>query len=228
MNQIINELLNLADEEYRKFQKKLCPDTNKKIIGIRIPILKNLAKNIVKEGIGEEFLKNVKDEYYEEIVLQGLVIGYSKISIERKLEVIKKFVPKIDSWGICDSFVPSLKIKKESLDIIWDFILPYSQSKKEFEVRFAVIMMLDYYITEEYVDRVINILDNINNNGYYAKMAIAWTMAEIGIKFNTKAMEYLKKSNLDKFTYNKTLQKLIESYRITDEQKIILKGMKRI
>lgn len=88
--------------------------------------------------------------------------------------------------------------------------------------------MLDYYITEEYIDKVIKVIDEIENNEYYVQMAKAWVIAEIGIKFNEKAMGYLKGENkLDKFTYNKALQKMIESYRISDETKIVLKSMKK-
>ena len=101
-------------------------------------------------------------------------------------------------------------------------------SEKEFDVRFAVIMMLDYYLTEKYVDEVLEKLDQISHEGYYVKMAIAWCIAEIGIKFNEKAMNYLKNENhLDKFTFNKALQKMRESYRIDLAQKEILKQMKR-
>ena len=89
-------------------------------------------------------------------------------------------------------------------------------------------MMLDYFIIDEYIDEVIKILDSIKSDKYYAQMAIAWTMAEIGIKYNDKAMRYLKnKNNLDDFTYNKTLQKMIESYRIKEVQKEELRKMKR-
>ena len=106
--------------------------------------------------------------------------------------------------------------------------MPYAKSNKEFEIRFSVISMLDYFLIDEYVDEVIKILDSINNDGYYTKMGVAWTLAEIGIKYNSKLMDYLRgKNNLDKFTYNKTLQKMIESYRITAEEKEVLKLMKK-
>lgn len=162
------------------------------------------------------------------MLLQGLIIGYSKITFKEKLEYIKIFVPRIDSWAISDTFVPTLKIKQKELEEYWKFILLYTKSKKEYEVRFSIISMLDYFITEEYVDEVIKNLDKINHEGYYVKMGVAWTLAEIGIKFNNKAMKYLEgKNNLDKFTFNKTLQKMIESYRISDSQKDILRKMKR-
>ena len=114
------------------------------------------------------------------------------------------------------------------LEKVWDFILPYLESKKEFDVRFAVIMLLDYYIVDDYIDEVIQKLDKVNHDGYYVKMAVAWCLAEIGIKYNEKAMKYLKGENqLDKFTFNKTLQKMCESYRIPEKQKIVLKKMKK-
>ena len=156
------------------------------------------------------------------------MIGYAPIPIDEKLSLIEWFVPKIDSWAISDTFCPTLKIKKETLAKVWDFILPYLKSEQEFEVRFAVIMMLDYYLIDEYVDHVLAELDKVQNEGYYAKMAISWCIAEMGIKYNEKVMKYLKGDNhLDKFCFNKVLQKMRESYRIKAEQKEELKLMKR-
>lgn len=226
------ELLRLKDEEYAKFNRKLCPDTLKKIIGIRIPNLKSFAKKFVKENDGKTYLDEAlkcKDKYFEEVLFQGLVIGYyTKMKLEEKIEYIKLFIPKIDSWAITDTVIPTFKFKEKELVQVWKFILPYTKSEKEFEVRFAVIVMLDYFIVPQYVDKVIKTLDGIKNDAYYAEMAIAWTLAEIGIKFNDKLMTYLKGDNhLDKFTYNKTLQKMIESYRISEEQKAELRSMKR-
>lgn len=225
---IRKEYLKHVDKEYGKFNQKLCPDTKKKILGIRVPALRKLAKKIVKEYNWQEFLNQADDNCFEEVLLQGFVIGYAKIDIDEKLKYIEWFVPKIDSWAISDTFCPTLKIKEKDLDKVWNFILPYLKSDKEFDVRFAVIMMLDYYITDEYVDKVLEKLDKISHEGYYVKMAVSWCIAEIGIKFNDKAMVYLKsENNLDKFTYNKALQKMRESYRIDKEQKEILREMKR-
>lgn len=228
IKQIRQELKNLTDEEYSKFNQKLCPDTQKKILGIRVPQLRKLAQKIAKEEGWREFLKQADDKCFEEVLLQGFVIGYAKIDIDEKIEYIKWFVPQIDSWAISDTFCPTLKIKKDDLAKVWNFILPYLNSSEEFDVRFAVIMMLDYYITEEYVDMVIEKLDKVSHEGYYVKMAVSWCIAEIGIKYNDKAMTYLRgDNNLDKFTYNKALQKMRESYRIDSKQKEILKQMKR-
>lgn len=228
MDKIVEELVNLKDEKYKEFNSKLCPDTNKEMLGIKIPILRKFSKQVLKEYNWESFVKNDNPKYFEEVILQGLIIAYSKIDFNEKLKYIKIFVPRIDSWAITDTFVPTLKIKEENLEEYWEFIQKYTKSKKEFEVRFAIISMLDYFITEKYVDKVIKTLNEISHEGYYVKMGIAWTLAEIGIKYNEKAMKFLKSENkLDKFTFNKTLQKMIESYRINDDQKNILRKMKR-
>lgn len=222
------ELLKLQDKKYCEFNSKLCPDTHKKMLGIRIPKLRELAKRIIKEENWKEILETLEEQYFEETIIKGFLIAYAKIPLEEKIKYIKEFVPEMDSWAITDTFVPALKIKEKDLEIFWKFILPYTKSNKEFEVRFAIIGMLDYYLTDKYIDKVIAILDTIQHDGYYVKMAIAWTLAEIGIKYNEKAMMYFKaKNHLDKFTYNKTLQKMIESYRINSEQKDILRKMKQ-
>ncbi len=206
MKDIRSQLLALSEESIRDFNKKLCPDAGRELLGIRIPKLRQLAKEILK----------------------GLVIGGARLPAEEKLPLIRDFVPKIDSWSISDTFCPSLKIKPKDLALVWEFILPYARSDQEFDVRFAVIMMLDYYITDEYAREVLQQLDAIRHEGYYAKMAVAWTVAELGVKYNDMAMDYLRGENhLDKFTYNKALQKMRESYRIDQEQKEELKRMKR-
>lgn len=228
---IRNRLFNLRDSGYQKFNQKLCPDTKREILGIRIPQIRNLAKEILKEN-DNEWISYVKDdsiEYFEEVLVQGLLVGYSSLLFEEKLELLKYVIPRLDSWAMTDTIVPTLKIKNSSLKIYWDFILKYLKSDKEFEVRFSIISMLDYYITDEYVDEVIKFLNSVIHEGYYVKMGIAWTLAEIGIKYNNKLLSFLisNDNKLDKFTHNKTIQKMIESYRIDDEQKELLRSLKR-
>lgn len=230
MNQIIKELICLKDEKYKEFNKKLCPDTKLEMLGIRVPVLRKFAQKIVNsnEYDWESFVKNENINFFEEVQLQGFIIGYKKMPFSAKLKLIEDFVVKMDSWAITDTFIPTLKIREENLKDYWNFILKYINSSKEFEVRFAIVSMLDYFIIDDYVDEVIKILNNVSHDGYYVKMAIAWTLTEIGIKYNDKAMLFLNGNhNLDKFTYNKTLQKMIESYRIKDSQKDVLRKMKR-
>ena len=222
------EIKKLKDAKYKEFNKNICKDTCYEMLGVKIPLLRNIAKKISCQEDWEEYIDMNNVKYFEEVLIKGLIIAYRKLEFEEKKKYIKEYIPYIDSWALTDSFCPTLKIKEKDLINVWDFILPYTNSGKEFEVRFAVIMMLDYFIIDDYIDRVIEVLNEINHDGYYVKMGVAWCLAEIGIKYNSKIMKFLKgKNNLDNFTYNKTLQKMIESYRISDDQKDILRKMKR-
>ena len=233
-NEIRKELINMSDKKVAKMTLKVCPTADiKDILGIKIPELRKKAKKMIASNEFEQYIeesnKIESKKYIEEIILQGLVIAYSKAELEEKLEYMKSYIPQISNWLINDTVCSTLKVKKkQEQKMLWNFIVPYLKSQKQFEVRFAIIMMLDNFIIEEYVDKVISNLDKVKNKEYYTEMAIAWTLAEIGIKFNDKAMEYLKgNNNLDKFTFNKTLQKMRESYRISQVQKEELKAMKR-
>lgn len=227
MNHIQEQLCALSEEPYRQFNQKLCPDAGREMLGIRIPVLRKLAKEILKKD-WQAYLAEEPERYHEEVLLKGLIIGGAKIPLEDKLVLVQQFVPKIDSWQISDTFCPSLKLKTEDLDRVWHFILPYAHSEREFDVRFSLVMMLDYYITPDWAPKVLDVADTIRHEGYYARMALAWMVAELGIKYHEMTMRYLKGENhLDNFTYNKTLQKMRESYRISAAQKAELKQMRR-
>ncbi len=226
MKNIREELFKLSDEKYKKFHSSLCPGTDN-IIGVRIPKLRILAKEISK-GNFREFLKENENKYYEETMLEGFVIGYAKMELNEKLEYISKFVPKIDNWAICDCTCSTFKFINKNKQEIWKFIQKYLKSNKEFEVRFGVIIMLDYFLTEDYFDDVIKKLDKIKQSDYYVKMAIAWTLQVAYVKNKEKTIKYLKNNNLDDFTYNKAIQKMIESNRISKEEKDSLRKMKRL
>lgn len=226
LNKTIREqIFELADEEYQKFSSSLLPNTDN-ILGVRLPQLRKLAKAIAKDD-WREFMANYDSKYFEEIMLQGLVLGYAKADIEEILQYVADFVPKIDNWSVCDSFCAGLKFTKNNMERVWNFIQPFLSSNKEFEVRFGVVMLLDFYINDEYIDKVIKSLDAIKHPGYYAKMAVAWTISICYIKFSKQTMEYLKNNTLDDFTYNKSLQKITESLRVDKETKIIIKSMKK-
>ncbi|NFO05515.1 DNA alkylation repair protein [Clostridium botulinum] len=225
-NQYIKEkIFELSDSKYKEFHSKLCPNTNN-IVGVRVPILRNLAKEIAK-GIWIDYLSQPENEYYEEIMLQGMVIGLAKMDIDERIKYIEEFVPKIYNWGICDTFCAGLKCFKSNKEKGFELLNKYLDSQKEFELRFAIVLLLDFYIVDEYIDRGIEILDNIHHDGYYVKMAVAWAISICYIKYPKKTMIYLKDNKLDDFTYNKALQKITESYRVDKDEKIIIRNMKR-
>lgn len=225
MKNIREELFILADEKYREFHSGLCPN-NDNIIGVRVPKLRILAKEIAKDD-WRTFLKENKNEYYEETMIEGFVIGYAKMNLEERLDWISKFVPKIDNWAVCDCSCSTFKFIEKNKEEVWKFIQKYLKSTKEFETRFGIIILLDYYLTEDYIDKVIEKLDKIKQQDYYVKMAIAWTLQVAYVKDKERIMRYLEKNNLDDFTYNKAIQKMIESNRICKEEKELLRKLKR-
>ena len=223
--EIREELFNLQDKKYKEFHSTLCPNTNN-IIGVRVPKLRKLAKKIAKEDI-ETYLKNAKNDYYEEIMLQGMVIGYAKINFEQVTDSLTRFIPKINNWAVCDTTVASLKITQKHPKEMWEYLKPYIKSKKEFELRFAIVMLLDFYLTEEYIDEVLEILNKVKHEGYYVKMAVAWAISVAFVKYPEKTMKLLQNNVLDDFTYNKSLQKIIESYRVDEQTKQTIRKMRK-
>lgn len=223
--EIREDLFNMQDKKYKEFHSSLSPNVNN-IIGIRVPVLRNYGKELLKKYKQEEI--KIGDKYYEELLLQGMIIGLqNKESIENIIAKVNKFVPKINSWGVCDVFCAGLKITKKNQKEMFRVIEKYLKSNKEYELRFAIVMLLDYYINDEYIDTVMKILNTIKSDKYYVQMANAWAISICLIKYYEKTVKFLENCNLDKFTYNKAIQKAIESYRITNEQKELLRKMKR-
>lgn len=225
MDKIREQLFALRDPKYQKFSSSLIPNKDN-LIGVRIPELRKIAKQIAKDD-WRAFLALAEDTYFEEVMLQGMVIGYAKAEVEEILTYVAAFVPKIDNWSVCDSFCSGLKITKKHPRRVWEFLQPYLSSQKEYEIRFGVVMLLNYFIDEEHIDDVLKLLDQIEHEGYYVKMAVAWAISICFVKFPERTMTYLKENRLDDVTYNKALQKIIESYRVDPEVKKQIRSMKR-
>ncbi len=215
-----------SDEKYGKFSSGLLPDTEN-ILGVRLPVLRKFAKEIVKNNGENEYLKESNLHYFEEIMLQGMVIGFLKEDYQSVKKRIKSFIPKIDNWSVCDSFCCGLKIVKGNEDDFLEFLMPYLYSKKEFEVRFGVVILLDYYINEKYIDTVLEILDAIQHDGYYAKMAVAWAVSMCYVKYPQKTFRFLKKTSLNSWTVNKSIQKITESLKVDSKSKQKIVTLKR-
>lgn len=225
--EIKSKLFELADSKYKEFHSGLCPGTEN-IIGVRVPVLRKYAKELFNEKTWEETFKQIDNEYYEEIMLKGMLIGQAKKEdINTVLQNVENYVSNIDNWAICDVFCAGLKITNKYKKEVWNFIQKYLKSEKEFEIRFAIVMIIDYYIEEEYLKEDFKIFDNIKHDGYYVKMAVAWAVSICLIKFYDETEKYLAESRLDKWTYNKAIQKAIESYRISDDKKRHLRNMKK-
>lgn len=225
-----NYLLELGDKDYLEFSKNLnMQNENYKQIGVRIPLLRKFAKELSKNYDLDFLMENIDEEYFEELMLKGILIGsYKKISYQDLEKNINIFVPKIQDWGICDSLCTSLKIAKTYNKEIWNLINnKYLKSNKEFEVRFSLVMILNYYIDDEHIEKIYKIINNVKLDKYYVKMANAWLISYCVIKYYDRTYKFLKEGcKIDKWTYNKAIQKSIESYCITKEQKLKLKELK--
>ena len=195
---IRKELQDLVDSKYQEFHSALVPGIGN-ILGVRIPQLRILAKEIAKRDNWRMFVEATDTKFYEETMLQGMVIGLAKMELDERMKHISMFVPRIDNWAVCDIF---------------------------FEIRFGIVMLF-HYVDEEHIDALLAHADTFSHDAYYARMAMAWMISICFIKFPEKTMEYLKQSKLDNWTYNKSLQKTIESLRVDKETKDILRGMKR-
>lgn len=226
MDLIKRNLLDNIDGDYQKFSEKIIPNVHN-IKGIRLPILKKIAKEIYRNGNYEDFINSTSADFMEETMLRGIVIGMIKDSPEKILGYVKNYIPQINNWALCDTFCNGLKFTNKNKELVWDFIQPYLKSNREYDIRFGVVMLLSYYIREDYLDEIFRIFENITHEGYYVRMGVAWAVSICYIKFPEKTLQFLKTCTLDDWTYNKTIQKIIDSYRVSNEEKEVLKTMKR-
>lgn len=226
MNHEVRDLLmSMADESYREFSSKLIPES-KPLIGIRLPQLRSLAKKLAA-GDWRGYLSAATDEYFEEIMLQGMVIGCAKMPLEERFALIEAFLPKIDNWSLCDSFCAGLKFTNRYRSEMWSFIAPYLESENEFERRFAIVVMLDFFVLPEYINQVLERAVSVCLDGYYVKMGVAWLLSVCYVKFPEQTLGYIDGKLKDEDTYRKTLQKIMESRRVTPEQKNSLRQNQR-
>ena len=220
---IRERFLGNAEEKFREFSERIVVPKDHSVIGIRMPVIKEFAKDICK-GDWRAYLDETCDIYHEDVMLRGLIIARADTETDR---MIKEFVPVIDNWAICDSFSSALKVNKNNRNSMWELILPYLDTDDEFQIRFAVVMMLFHFIDEEHIDDVIMHMNNIRHDAYYVKMGVAWCLSVCFIKFQDKTMRYLKNNTLDKFTFNKTLSKITDSFRVSSEVKEEIRTMRR-
>lgn len=224
---IQKRLFELQDKRYKEFHGTLCNTCEYEIIGVRVPELRKLAKGIIKEDF-RAFLDDKEINYYEEIMLKGLIIGLANLSFDETCKYLKDFIPIIDNWAVCDITCSSLKITKKYMDEMWEFLFPYVKSNNEYEIRFSIVMYLSYYINQKYLQEIFKIIENIKDDGYYTKMAIAWFISIAYIKEKDMTIKFLNNTNIDNWTYNKALQKIVESYRVSDEDKVVIRKLKRL
>lgn len=212
-----------ADEKYKSFSDSLVPDGDPSL-GVRVPVLRDAAKKIAK-GNYEEFLRCSGGVYREEIMVRGLVMANIKCGYEQMLEYIKSYADEIRSWETCD--IVSFKGLKKFLPQFWSDIEYFIYNDNPWIVRYGLGCLLEFYLTDEYIDRVLAYVDSIDSDFYYVQMMQGWLIATAAAKCRDKTMAYLAHNNLNPTTQNMAVRKIRESNRISAEDKELVKSFKK-
>lgn len=224
---LLAQLKQSADEKYRLFNEKLVPNCAP-MLGVRFPVLRTIAKELKKcDWHGFLALADNQASTHEEFMLQALVMASADCTIDERLGYLRGFIPKIRDWAVCDTLCGDFKSAQSNRGKIRGFLDGYLLSGKEFELRFAGVMLMKAFITDEYIDTTLHALSQIRHDGYYAKMAVAWAVAECCVNYRDKTFELLKSGRLDDFTQNKAIQKIKESYRVSPGDKERANSFKR-
>lgn len=219
------KLFELQDLQYKNFHSKLMPTVNPdKIIGVRVPQLRKFAKEFSKTSESDEFIKTLPHQYYEEDNLHAFIIEQIK-DFDKTVNELNRFLPFVDNWATCDMMTP--KSFKNNTDRLIGQIYLWIESNRIYEVRFAVNMLMKFYLDGNFKEEYLSGVASIKSDEYYINMVRAWYFATALAKQWDSAIKIIEENCLDVWTHNKTIQKSVESFRITAEQKEYLKKMKR-
>lgn len=222
--EIRKELFHLQDEKYRDFQKKLIPaidpDT---VIGVRTPALRQYAKQLVKRADIQAFLDDLPHQYFDENQLHAFVISGMK-DYEQCMQEVIRFLPYVDNWATCDQLSP--KVFKKHRAELMQMIKIWICSEKTFTIRFAIGMLMEHFLDEDFDPVYPAMAAGVRSEEYYVNMMIAWYFATALAKQYVSAIGFIEQQQLDVWTHNKAIQKSLESYRIIPEQKEYLKTLK--
>ena len=218
--EFVKYLTSIQDKKYREFHSSLVLNSKYEMIGIRVPIMRDIARGIAKGDI-ERFLEYAQNKYYEEVMIQGLVISHIK---DEKLfyKYFNEYINKIDNWALCDIFCSSIKIVRKYEEKYFTEATKMAVSNNEFVSRVGLVVILNHFIKQNNLDAILDTLNKIQSDKFYINMAEAWLLCEMYIKFPNETQDFLKKNNLNKFTQNKAISKIHDSYRVSKEEKELL------
>ena len=218
---ILEKFSELSDPKYKAFNESLIPGTST-AYGVRVPAIRNIARAVIKSS-PEDFLKVSRPDSYEEIMLRGMVIAGMKLPVSDKLSLIEGFLPLIDNWAVCDTFCGDIKLRSpEEKRLIWEFMEPLFCDPREFYARFVLVMFLGHFVEPDYILRGLGAIEALTQEQYYVRMAAAWAVSVCYVKFPGETLPLLQRRTLPKFTQNKSIQKIRESYRVPKEDKDML------
>lgn len=222
---IQEKLFALRDAEYARFQRKLVPNISpEKVIGVRVPEVRKLAKSLIRETEAVEFLTSLPHEYYDEDMLHGLLISEEK-DYDLCIALVDAFLPYVDNWAVCDIMSP--KVFRKHKPELMEKIRTWSASAHTYTCRFGLEMLMTHFLDADFQPEYLEIPAAVRSSEYYVNMMIAWFFATALAKQWEATIPYLQQNRLDPWTHNKTIQKARESYRITSEQKEWLSTLKR-
>ena len=227
MTPIQERLFALQDLSYRAFQSKLMPTVDpSRVIGVRMPALRQLAKEIAAEPqTAAEFLALTEHRYYEEDNLEGLLINQMK-DLEECIEALDRLLPRVDNWATCDLLKP-VSFKRATKDQLLPHVRRWLASEHTYTCRFGVGVLMNYYLDEAFEPRFLEWVSEIRSEEYYVNMGIAWYFATALAKQWEEAVKWVEEGRLMPWVHNKTIQKAVESYRVTGERKEYLKKLKK-
>ncbi|MCR5794695.1 MAG: DNA alkylation repair protein [Solobacterium sp.] len=225
MTDILKDLLEMRDEEYALFCRKIIPDTDpQKVLGIRTPQLRAYAKKIKGTKEAEAFLNTLPHEYFEEDQLHAFLIAGNR-DFDTCIQQIESFLPYVSSWATCDQ-MNSTALKKDPVRLL-ECAYRWMASEHTYTVRFGILTLMRYFLDERYDPAYPEKVAELRSEEYYVRMMAAWYFATALAKQYDSVVPYLEENRLDTWTHNKTIRKAVESYRISDEQKAYLKTLKR-
>lgn len=223
-DEIKDALFALQDTAYRDFQTKLIPGLGSgSMIGVRTPELRKLAKQMAKRDEIGEFLEVLPHTYFDENQLHAFILSERK-DFEQCVEEVERFLPFVDNWATCDQMSP--KVFKKHRPELLPYINKWIASDKTYTVRFGIGMLMEHFLDDDFDPSYPEMVSGIRSEEYYVNMMIAWYFATALAKQYEAVLPYLEENRLAPWTHNKTIQKAVESYRITPEQKGYLKGLK--
>ncbi|MCI6258453.1 MAG: DNA alkylation repair protein [Spirochaetia bacterium] len=218
------QLFLLKDEKFKEFNSKLIPNVNSSaFIGVKTPAIRKFASAFSKQPECLSFLKILPHDYFEEYAVHSALIASMK-DFSQALQALEEFLPFIDNWAICDMLKP--KIFKKNLDKLLPSIKKWLLSSETYTVRFGIGMLMSFYLDEHFSEEYLELVACVNSEEYYVKMMQAWYFATALAKQWEKTVTYIEEKRLVPWTHNKTIQKAVESFRITDEQKKYLRTLK--
>lgn len=224
VNEIQKELFKNQDVKYRDFQAKLIPNLNSQtVIGVRTPLLRAFAKELYKENDFSGFLNDLPHKYFDENQLHAFLI--SEINdFDICIAELNRFLPFVDNWATCDQMSP--KVFKRNKEKLLEQIKIWIVSEETYTLRFSVGMLMQHFLNEEFDLKYPEMILKIDSEEYYVKMMIAWYFATALAKQYKLILPFLENKSLGKWTHNRAIQKALESYRISDEQKKYLRTLK--